>query len=71
MEQHVMRLRRMRDVVVKTLYELATTWHAIVIEISETKARLLGDETMLQQLADAEAQIYRLEWQIEQGGYLL
>lgn len=71
MEQHVMQLRRMRDVVVKTLYELAATWHAVATEISETKVQMLGDEMMLQQLADAEAQIYHLEWQIEQSGYLL
>jgi hypothetical protein len=71
MEQHMLHLRRMREQVVQTLYEVGSTWYTMVREVGAVSARELGSEEMLQQLANAEAEIYCVEWHIQQNGYLL
>jgi hypothetical protein len=70
MEQHMLHLRRMREQVVQTLYELGNTWYTMVREVGAVKARELGNEEMLQRLANAEAEIYRVEWMIQTRGFL-
>ena len=69
-EQHVQHLRRMREQVVQTLYEVGNTWYTMVREGGAVKACELGNEEMLQRLANSEAEIYRVEWMIQTGGFL-
>jgi SMI1 / KNR4 family (SUKH-1) len=57
MQQHLSRLRRNREQVIHALYEIGTTWYAMVREVGAMEAREFGSEEMLQQLARAEAEI--------------
>ena len=70
MEQHMLHLRQMREQIVQNLYEVGNTWYAMVREVGAVKARELGSEETLKQLANAEAQIYRIEWMIQTGEFL-
>lgn len=70
MEQHMLDLRRTREKIVQTLYEVGNTWYTMVREVGAVKARELGNEEILQQLANAEAQIYCIEWMIQTDGFL-
>ena len=70
MEQHMLHLRRMREQIVQNLYEVGNTWYAMVKEVGAVRARELGNEEVLQQLSNAEAQVYCIEWMIQTGGVL-
>jgi len=70
MEQHMLHLRQMREQVVQTLYEVSNTWCTMVREVGAVRARELGSEEMLQQLANAEAEIFCVEWMIQTRGFL-
>ena len=70
MWQHLLHLRRLREQVIQTLNELGNTWYMMVKEVGEEEAQELGNEEMLQNLANTDAKIYYMEWTITALGFL-